>query len=107
MDENLRKGMARHEKYGVTYRKRDFTEKRVAVLCSMLIAGTKSHHEIAGEIGCAKWSVKRFMRQLRLQGYDVPRDKAARSHTFTRERAVEMAKAGDIEGAMLEWTPDL
>ena len=106
MTEDLRKGMALHPDYGVTYRTRDFTQKRVAVLCSMLIAGTKSHKEIAAKIGCAKWSVKRFTRQLRLQGYDVPRDKAARSHTFTRERAVEMAKAGDIEGAILEWIPD-
>jgi len=104
---DLRKGMARHQKYGVTYRERDFTPKRVAVLCSMVLAGTKSHHEIADEIGCAKWSVKRYARQLTLQGYDVPRDKAARCYTHTRERAVEMAKEGDIEGAILEWIPDL
>ncbi|TQE90558.1 MAG: hypothetical protein FKY71_20425, partial [Spiribacter salinus] len=103
---DLRKGMARHPKYGVTYRKRDFTQKRVAVLCSMLLAGTKSHKEIAAEIGCAKWSIKRFTGQLRLQGYDVPQDKAVRDHVFTRERAVEIAKTGDIEGALLEWTPD-
>ena len=102
----LRKGMARHTEYGVTYRKRDFTQKRVSMLCSMLIAGTKSHKEIAAKIDCSKWSVKRFTRQLRLQGYDVPRDKATRDYTFTRERAVEMAKAGRIEEAMHEWTPD-
>ena len=107
MTEDLRKGMALHPEYGVTYRKRDFTQKRVAVLCSMLIAGAKSHKEIAAKIGCSKWSVKRFTRQLRLQGYDVPRDKATRDYTFTRERAVEMAKAGKIEEAMHEWTPDL
>ena len=106
MSKDLRKGMARHEKYGVTYRKRDFTQKRVSVLCSMLIAGTKSHKEIAAKIGCSKWSVKQFTRQLRLHGYDVPRDKATRDYTFTRERAVEMAKAGRIEEAMHEWTPD-
>ena len=106
MSKDLRKGMALHPDYGVTYRKRDFTQKRVAVLCSMLIAGTSSHKEIAAKIGCAKWSVKRFTRQLRLQGYDVPRDKATRDYTFTRERAVEMAKAGKIEEAMHEWTPD-
>ena len=106
MSNDLRKGMARHPTYGVTYRKRDFTEKRVAVLCSMLLAGTKSHKEIAAKIGCAKWSIKRYARQLSLQGYDVPRDKAVSDHTFTRERAVEMAKAGKIEEAMLEWTPD-
>ena len=51
---DLHKGMARHPDYNVTYRKRDFTQKRVSVLCSMLIAGTKSHKEIAAEIGCAK-----------------------------------------------------
>ena len=106
MSNDLRKGMARHPTYGVTYRKRDFL---------MALRASEQHAaqhrdplfcEIAAKIGCAKWSIKRYARQLSLQGYDVPRDKAVSDHTFTRERAVEMAKAGKIEEAMLEWTPD-